>query len=172
MAKMVKLVLRVNGVDHDVGVDPSAPLVYVLRNVLGLRGTKLGCGLEQCGACAVLADGRCVPSCVRPVSEFVGQEITTIEGLGQRSGQALSPVQQAFVQEGAAQCGYCTPGMIIATTALLTEHSRPSLKQMHQALTDHICRCGSYAAISRALKRLSGEASETSESESGEKPAA
>lgn len=169
---VTKLALNINGEHNEVDVDPSTPLVYVLRNTLGLTGTKLGCALEQCGACAVLSDGKCVRSCVSPVSEFVGHEITTIEGLTDKGEGSLSPVQRAFLQEGAAQCGYCTPGMIIATTALLLEHAQPSSQQVHEALRHQICRCGSYAAISRALHVLTACASNDDQPEPREKPLA
>jgi aerobic-type carbon monoxide dehydrogenase small subunit (CoxS/CutS family) len=169
---VASLSLTVNGERREVSVDPSTPLIYVLRNKLGLTGTKLGCALEQCGACSILSDGRCVPSCVKSVSEFVGHDIVTIEGLtGKRDG-ILSPVQQAFMHEGAAQCGYCTPGMIIATTALLQQHPHPSLQQIHEALRQQICRCGSYAAILRAVEHLTGAIPDDKQPQPHEKPLA
>src|SRR3546814_5901712 len=114
---MEKITLHVNGVSHEIAAEPSTPLIFVLRNRLGLTGAKLGCGLEQCGACAVLVDGESVLSCVRAASEFEGREIVTVEGLaGEGPG---NDVQQAFIAEGAAQCGYCTPGIVVAATALL-----------------------------------------------------
>jgi len=162
------LLLTVNGERREISVDPSTPLVYVLRNALGLTGTKLGCALEQCGACSVLSDDRCVRSCVRAVSEFVGCEITTIEGLTGRADGKLSSVQEAFLQEGAAQCGYCTPGMIIATTALLKQYPQPTRHQVYEALSPQICRCGSYAAIFRSVEALTGSRFDDSQSQPGE----
>ena len=112
---MIKFTICVNGVSHEIVTDPETPLIFVLRNQLGFTGSKLGCGLETCGACAVLVKGESVLSCSRSVSEFNGKEITTIEGLV--SDGKLSPVQQAFLDERAAQCGFCTPGIIIAVTS-------------------------------------------------------
>jgi aerobic-type carbon monoxide dehydrogenase small subunit (CoxS/CutS family) len=149
--------LRVNGADHEIEADPATPLIFILRNRLGLMGAKLGCGLEQCGACAVLADSEKVLSCVRAASEFEGVEITTPEALsGHATGAA---VQRAFIEEGAAQCGYCTPGMVTAVTALLAKNPKPDDAAIREALHDHLCRCGSHAGVLRAVRRLAaGEA--------------
>jgi aerobic-type carbon monoxide dehydrogenase small subunit (CoxS/CutS family) len=144
--------LRVNGVAHQVDADPSTPLIYVLRNQLDLTGAKLGCGLEQCGACAVLVDGERVLSCVRAVSEFDKCEIVTVEGLAD-DGEC-SDVQRAFIEQGAAQCGYCTPGIVIAVTALLGRKPRPSDTEIREALDDHLCRCGSHWRVLQAVDRL------------------
>jgi aerobic-type carbon monoxide dehydrogenase small subunit (CoxS/CutS family) len=144
--------LRVNGQDHEIDADPATPLLFVLRNTLGLTGAKLGCGLEQCGACAVLADGMATLSCSKGISEFAGKDIVTIEGL------AGNAVQQAFVAENAAQCGYCTPGIVVAVTALLAAQPKPSRTQINEALHKHLCRCGSQPRILRAIKKLSEEA--------------
>ena len=144
--------LQVNGVSHQVEADPSTPLVFVLRNHLGLTGTKLGCGLEQCGSCAVLVDGEPVMSCVRAVSEFGDCEIVTVEGLA--AGEDCSDVQRAFIQENAAQCGYCTPGIVVAVTALLNRNPRPSDGQIREALHGHLCRCGSHASVLKAIEGL------------------
>jgi aerobic-type carbon monoxide dehydrogenase small subunit (CoxS/CutS family) len=148
------ITLHVNGSEHALEVDPSTPLIYVLRNQLGLTAAKLGCGLEQCGACAVLVDGVSTLSCVTPVAAFAGRDIVTCEGLG--SADALSAVQQAFVDEGAGQCGYCIPGLVIAVTALLHAHPGPDAAQIRAALTPHLCRCGSHPRVLRAVRRAVG----------------
>jgi nicotinate dehydrogenase subunit A len=143
--------LTVNGEVHRVTTDPAAPLAYVLRNELGLTAAKLACGLEQCRACAVLVDGEMVPSCVAPAGSFVGRKIVTAEGLG-RPG-ALHPVQRAFVEERAAQCGYCIPAIVLAAKALLDVDPDPSDEDIRQALAGHLCRCGSHPRILRAVRR-------------------
>jgi len=146
------LTLRVNGADHSVEVDPATPLLYVLRGALGLTGVKLGCGLEQCGSCAVLVDNVATLCCNRPVAEFPGKEIVTVEGLA--DGGKLNAVQQAFAEEGAAQCGYCTPGIVIASTALLRNNKSPSDEDIIEALHPHLCRCGSHPNVLKAIKRV------------------
>ena len=152
---MTRITLRVNGAAREIDADPAMPLIFALRNHLGLTGAKLGCGLEQCGACAVLVDGEPVLSCVRAVSEFDGCSIATIEGLT-RDG-APGPVQRAFIEEGAAQCGYCTPGMVIAATALLTRSPDPTDAEIREALHGHLCRCGSHARVLAAISRAARE---------------
>ena len=148
------LTLRVNGKDHVITSDPDTPLIYVLRNDLKLKGTKLGCGLEQCGACAVLVDGGVVLSCVSPVGRFEGREITTIEAIGESdTGQR---VQGAFLAHSAAQCGYCTAGLVVATTALLTRTPVPDHAEIAEALTPHICRCGSHPRVLKAVMQAAG----------------
>jgi len=149
---MNEVSLRVNGVSHKVDADPSTPLIFVLRNRLGLAGPKLGCGLEQCGACAVLVDGEPVLSCVRAVSEFAGCDIVTVEGLAQDATGRR--VQQAFLAENAAQCGYCTPGIVVAATALLRRKDRPAEAEIRAALHDHLCRCGSHVRVLRAIRKV------------------
>jgi len=144
------LTLHVNGADHRVNSDPDTPLVYVLRDELKLKGTKLGCGLEQCGACAVLIDGKAVLSCVSPVAVFAGKTITTVEGIS--ASEQGRRVQQAFIEATAAQCGFCTSGMVIATTALLQNNPTPDRAATMTALTPHICRCGSHPRILRAVE--------------------
>jgi len=151
-ATVPEYMLTVNGQTRRVDCGPDTPLIHVLRNNLGLKGTKLGCGLEQCGACAVLVDGEARLTCVTSASNFEDREIVTIEGLA-RNG-TVSRVQQAFIDEAAAQCGYCTPGMIIAITALLDWTPRPTRAQILDALTGHLCRCGSHARILAATQRL------------------
>ena len=144
--------LSVNGINHPVETDPATPLIFILRNQLNYTGPKLGCGLETCGACAVLVDGEVELSCTRAASEFEGKQITTIEGLSLNGN--LSAVQQAFMDEGAAQCGYCTPGIIIAVTGLISKKSKPSDSEINEALEKHLCRCGSHANVIKAVKRL------------------
>ncbi len=144
------VVLNVNARQHTLEVDPSTPLVYVLRDELKLKGTKLGCGLEQCGACAVLVDGAPLLSCVSPVSAFEGKSITTIEGI--EATETGRRVQEAFVAASAAQCGYCTAGLVVATTALLEENAAPGRDQITAALTPHLCRCGSHPRVLRAVE--------------------
>lgn len=149
---MAKISLRVNGRKHEVDCDPATPLIYILRNQLELVGAKLGCGLEQCGACAVLVDGEHTLSCVRAASEFEGAEITTVEGLA-KGGQP-STLQQAFIAEGAAQCGYCTAGLVIAATALLEKNPKPDDSEIREALHEHLCRCGSHLRVLNAVNRV------------------
>jgi nicotinate dehydrogenase subunit A len=152
---MPTLNLRVNGEARRVEAASDTPLLQVLRNQLGLTGAKLGCGLEQCGACAVLVNGESKLSCVSAASEFEGKEIVTVEGLA-KDGK-LSNVQRAFVAETAAQCGYCTPGMVIAVTGLFRRTAKPSDAEVREALSDHLCRCGSHARILAAVDRLRRE---------------
>ncbi len=152
---MARMTLQVNGAAHEVEAEPDTPLLLVLRNQLGLTGAKLGCGLEQCGACAVLVDGEAMLSCVRPAAAFEGQTIVTAEGLAAEG--ELNDVQRAFVAEGAAQCGYCTPGLVIALTALFGRTAHPDQATVRAALRGHLCRCGSHAAVLRATRRLAQE---------------
>ena len=149
---MGRVVLNINGAVSEVEADPATPLIYVLRNELGLMGAKLGCGLEQCGACAVMADGEKVLSCVRAVSEFEGRAITTVEGLA--GDGELNPVQRAFLEAGAAQCGYGTSGLSVALTAYLDAVERPDRQGAVEALKGHLCRCGAHAGVLRAVDRL------------------
>jgi nicotinate dehydrogenase subunit A len=143
--------LRVNGVEHQLLIDPQTPLLYVLRNDLGLTAAKFGCGLEQCYACAVLVDGEAVPSCATAVEAFVGKEITTLEGIG--TPERLHPLQEAFLAEEAAQCGYCIPGVIVSAKALLDRTPSPSDDEIRAALAPHLCRCGSQPRIVKAVRR-------------------
>ena len=146
--------IRINGRSTSINAwDPEEPLLYVLRGEAGLHGTKFGCGLGQCGACTVLMDGRAVRSCMTPISSVAGRNVTTIEGLGARG--IPDRVQAAFVAEQAAQCGYCTSGMIMATTALLSQTPRPTLDQVKQGLAGNLCRCGTHTRILRAVMRAS-----------------
>jgi nicotinate dehydrogenase subunit A len=131
--------------------DPAQPLLYVLRNQFALHGAKFGCGLGQCGACTVLMDGRAIRSCSTPVSRAAGRAITTVEGLD--TARRPDRVQSAFVAEQAAQCGYCTSGMIMTAVALLSQSAHPTLDQTRQALAGNICRCGTHTRILRAVLR-------------------
>jgi nicotinate dehydrogenase subunit A len=151
---MATYAFRLNGRSVSVDAwDPDEPLLYALRGVLGLHGPKLGCGLGQCGACAVLIDKQAARSCVLPVSAAAGRTITTVEGLG--TPEKPDPVQRAFIAEQAAQCGYCTSGMIIAAKALLMRTPKPTLDQARQALAGNLCRCGTHTRILRAVMRAS-----------------
>jgi nicotinate dehydrogenase subunit A len=143
--------LKVNGVSSSVPAEPDTPLLYVLRNDLELNGAKFGCGLAQCGACAVLIDGKATPSCVTPVSAVAASEITTIEGLG--SIAKPHPLQTAFIEEQAAQCGYCTNGMIMAAKELLDRNPQPTEADVRTALATNLCRCGTHNRIIRAVLR-------------------
>jgi nicotinate dehydrogenase subunit A len=147
---MAMLALPVNGSARQVEADdPNTPLLYVLRNDLGLTGTKFGCGLAQCGACTVLVDGRAVRSCMAPAKAVAGQEIVTIEGLG--LPDSPDPLQAAFIAEQAAQCGYCTADMVMTARALLASTPRPSEQQVRDALAGNLCRCGTHARVIRAV---------------------
>lgn len=146
--------LHINGKDHSVRSDPVTPLIYVLRDELKLKGSKLGCGLEQCGACAVLVDGEVALSCVTAAGHFEGKDITTIEGI--EASAIGRRVQDAFVKRTAAQCGYCTSGLVVAVTALLQKTPSPKRDDIAKALTPHLCRCGSHPRIFKAVEDASG----------------
>lgn len=147
---MSEITLTVNGQTHTVDVDPATPLLYVLRNDLGLRGPRFGCGLSQCGTCAVLIDGRAVRSCRQRVSRVEG-EITTLEGLS--ADGELHPVQQAWIAEQVPQCGYCQNGQILTAKALLDENPNPSDDEIRQGMNGALCRCMTYYRIQAAVKR-------------------
>ena len=151
---MAALTVAVNGATHEIDVAADARLLTVLRDVLGLTGTKYGCGEGQCGACTVLVGDRAVRSCITPARAVAGQRVTTIEGLAQ--GERLHPVQRAFLDAEALQCGYCTPGMIVGAVALLRATPRPERKQIVQAMSGHICRCGIYSRIVGAIEAAAG----------------
>jgi nicotinate dehydrogenase subunit A len=140
----------VNGVATEVAAAADAPLLYVLRNDLGLKGTRFGCGTAQCGACFVLLDGHPAPSCDTPLWAAAGKEVTTVEGLG---GGTLHPLQRAFLEEQAAQCGYCTSGVLVSAAALLRRNPHPSDEQVRTALDRNLCRCGSHNRMVRAVLR-------------------
>ena len=131
--------------------DPEQPLLYVLRNALGLHGPKFGCGLGQCGACTVLIDGKVARSCITPVQAATGKKVTTIEGLG--DPETPSVIQAAFIAEQAAQCGYCTNGMVMAATALLRNNPHPTIEQVKNSLAGNLCRCGTHTRILSAIMR-------------------
>ncbi len=145
----MKLALSVNGARHDVDVPPNTTLLAVLRDDLGLTGTRYGCGRGQCGACYVIADSRAVASCLLTADQAARMEITTIEGLGKDS--RLHPVQQAFIEEDAMQCGYCTSGMVISAAALLGHDPNPDETSIRDALAGNLCRCGVYGRAIRAV---------------------
>jgi len=142
----------VNGKLHTIQVDPSTPLLYVLRNQLALNGPKYGCGLQQCGACMVLLNGKAEPSCMLPVAAVTNKKIITLEGLVQPDN-TLHPVQEAFVHEQAAQCGYCMNGMVISAVALLQENPNPDEAAIRAGLQRALCRCGTQSRIIKAVKR-------------------
>jgi nicotinate dehydrogenase subunit A len=150
---MSRTSLRVNGQVHVVEVDPQCPLLYVLRDNLSLNNPRFGCGLGQCGACTVLLDNRAVRSCLVPLSQAVGKEIVTLEGLG--SAEHPHPVQKAFIEEQAFQCGYCLNGWILTTKALLEKNPNPTEDQIRGALESLVCRCGSHVRIFAAVRRAS-----------------
>jgi len=143
--------LKVNGASRSVNAEPDTPLLYVLRNDFELNGAKFGCGLSQCGACTVLVNGKAVRSCVTPISQVGEGEVTTIEGLG--TLDKLHPLQKAFIEEQAAQCGYCINGMVMAAKELLDRNPRPTEAQVREGLAGNLCRCGTHNRIVRAVMR-------------------
>jgi isoquinoline 1-oxidoreductase alpha subunit len=147
--------LNVNSEVHEVEAEPDMPLLWVLRDLLGLTGTNYSCGIGQCGSCTVLVDGEAVRSCVRTVSSAVGREIITIEGL--KVGEELHPVQQVWSEEDVSQCGYCQPGQIMTAVALLADNPEPSDEEIDEAMGGVLCRCGTYQRIRSAVKRLAEE---------------
>ena len=153
---VAQISLQVNGSRHRVECEPETPLLYVLRNDLGLFGSKFGCGLEQCGACHVIVDGESVPSCAAPVGSFVDREIRTIEGLG--TAEAPHPVQKAFVTELGPQCGFCTPGQVMSAVGLLKSNPKPTRDEAKLAMSGNLCRCGAYNHYLNAVMRAAGEA--------------
>jgi len=156
---MTTIKLKVNGKSVDVAVDdPDMPLLYLLRNDLGLHGPRFGCGLGQCGACTVLMDGEAVRSCITPASSVGDAAIMTLEGLG--SPEHPSPVQRAFIAEQAVQCGYCINGMIMQSTAFLSQTRTPSESEVKDALANNLCRCGTHLRIVRAVLRAAREMQE------------
>jgi nicotinate dehydrogenase subunit A len=148
------IALHVNGEAHEIDADPSTPLLYVLRNELALRGPKFGCGLGQCGACMVHLDGRATFSCVLPIAAVGQRKITTLEGL--LEGGKPNKLQQAFIDEQAAQCGYCISGMVMRAQALLHANPYPTDDEIRKHMRPNLCRCGTHAAIVRAIKRAAG----------------
>ena len=145
------MTLNVNGRDHEVDAEPDTPLLYVLRDDLALNAAKFGCGLGQCGACTVIVDGKAVLSCVTPLLLLEGRQVTTLEGLG--SIETPAPIQRAFIEEQAAQCGYCIAGMMMRAQALLQRNPRPTDDEIRAELESHLCRCGTHMRILRAVHR-------------------
>ncbi len=145
------ITLTVNGHDHAVEAAPDTPLLYVLREDLGLNGAKFGCGLGQCGACTVMLDGQAVFSCLTPIALLPGRQVRTVEGLG--TAAAPGPVQRAFIEEQAAQCGYCIAGMVMRAQALLEANPAPTDLQIREAMAPSLCRCGAHMRILRAVRR-------------------
>ena len=152
---MAEMTIRVNGEDQKVDATPESLLLYVLRDQLELNGPKFGCGLAQCGACTVLIDGQPVRSCQTPLAGAEGAEVTTLEGLAENGEPGV--VQQAFIEEQAAQCGYCINGMMMAAHALLADNPDPNDEQINQALEGNLCRCGTHVRIKRAIRRAASE---------------
>jgi nicotinate dehydrogenase subunit A len=151
---MARISLKVNGKSRVVDADPGTPLLYVLRDHLELHGPRFGCGLGQCGACTVLLDGKTVRSCMTPVSTVGSKSITTLEGLG--TAAHPHPIQAAFVEEQAAQCGYCMNGMVMGAKSLLEKNPHPTVSEIKQSLNSYICRCGTHLRIIRAIQRAAG----------------
>lgn len=149
----MSLTLNVNGMDHEIAADPQTPLLYVLRNDLGLNAAKYGCGLGQCGSCTVIIDGKPVTSCTIPIILLKGRRITTLESLG--SIESPGTLQQAFIDAQAAQCGYCIAGMMMRAHALLTENPDPTDAEIRAALEPNLCRCGTHMRILAAVRRAS-----------------
>jgi nicotinate dehydrogenase subunit A len=143
--------LKVNGRDHQIDAEPDTPLLYVLRDEIRLNAAKFGCGLGQCGACTVIVDGNAVLSCVTPLVLLEGKQVTTLEGLG--TIDAPAPIQRAFMEEQAAQCGYCIAGMMMRAQALLQKNPKPTDEQIRGELEPHLCRCGTHMRILRAVRR-------------------
>ena len=159
---MSTITLNVNGGTHTLDVDPTTPLLYVLSDDLELRGPKFGCGLAQCGACTVIVDGRATRSCVTPVNAIGGSKVTTLEGLG--TIEKPHPIQQAFIDEQAAQCGFCVNGVIMSATALLDRNPRATDAQIQQALSGVLCRCFGQLRMLRAIRRYAqGQATRTTQ---------
>ena len=145
------ITLTINGRQHEVDADPDTPLLYVLRDDLQLNGAKFGCGFGQCGACTVMVDGKAIFSCVTPISLLPARQIKTIEGLGTESAPGV--VQRAFIEEQAAQCGYCIAGMVMRAQALLERNPSPTEDQIREAMMPNLCRCGTHMRILRAVQR-------------------
>jgi isoquinoline 1-oxidoreductase alpha subunit len=149
---MASLTLKINGKDHTIDADPAMPLLWAIRDLIGLTGTKYGCGIAQCGACTVHLNGSPIRSCSMPVKAVVGKEITTIEGLSDNNSH---PVQLAWIKEQVPQCGYCQSGQIMAAAALLKKNPKPTDKDIDAQMQGHICRCGTYVRIRKAIKSAS-----------------
>ncbi len=153
MARTYQLQMNLNGEDVEVEVEASATLAYVLREQLGLTGTKIGCEEGECGACTVLVDGQAINSCLYPAMKAAGRRILTVEGLAQKD--KLHPLQRAFIEHGAVQCGYCTPGVLLSAVALLGQNPHPSEAEIRRAISGNLCRCTGYIKIVRAIQEVS-----------------
>ena len=149
---MASLTLKINGKEHTIDADPAMPLLWAIRDIVGLTGTKFGCGIAQCGACTVHLNGTPIRSCSMPVRAVAGKEITTIEGLSDNNSH---PVQLAWIKEQVPQCGYCQSGQIMAAAALLKKNPKPTDKDIDSSMAGHICRCGTYVRIRKAIKSAS-----------------
>jgi len=147
--------LKINGKSVEVDANPSMPMLWVLRDVLGMTGTKFGCGMAMCGACTVHLDGTAIRSCITPLAMAANREVTTIEGL-QKPDDTLHPVQQAWLDEQVPQCGYCQSGQIMSACALLKQHPKPSDADINAGMSGNICRCGMYGRIRAAIRRAAG----------------
>jgi carbon-monoxide dehydrogenase small subunit len=154
MKQIIKF--NLNGEPVDVEIEPHLTLLQLLRDGLGLTGTKEGCGMGECGACTVLLDGKTINSCIFPAMEADGKSVTTIEGLTDAQGN-LHPIQKAFIEYGAIQCGFCTPGMVLSAKALLDENPKPSEEEIRNAIAGNLCRCTGYIQIFQAIKAASGQ---------------
>jgi aerobic-type carbon monoxide dehydrogenase small subunit (CoxS/CutS family) len=153
---MSAVTLKVNGRSHELDIDPSTPLLYALSDDLALRGPKFGCGLGQCGACTVIVKGQAIRSCITTVKAVAGNEITTLEGLG--SSENLHPIQQAFIDQQAAQCGFCVSGILMTAKAFLDKNPKASEEQIQQAMSGVLCRCFTHTRMLAAIKRYAREA--------------
>ena len=164
------MILKVNGLTHQVDAEADTPLLYVLRDDIKLNAAKFGCGLGQCGACTVIVDGKAVLSCVTPLLLLEGKQVTTLEGLG--SIEAPAPIQRAFMEEQAAQCGYCIAGMMMRAQALLQKNSKPTDEEIRAELQPNLCRCGTHMRILRAVRRAARlmDTAELSPSNQGSAP--
>jgi aerobic-type carbon monoxide dehydrogenase small subunit (CoxS/CutS family) len=154
---MAKITFTVNGAPRTVDTSPDMPLLWVLRDLLGLTGTKYGCGIAQCGACTVHVEGVATRSCVTPISQAAGKKIATIEGIF-GTAKLSHPIAKAWMDEDVPQCGYCQPGMIMTAAALLAKKPRPTDAEINEAFAGHICRCGTYQRVRRAVHRAAGGA--------------
>ena len=158
------ITLTINGERHDIDVDPSTPLLWVIREQTGLTGTKFGCGIAQCGACTVHLNGSPIRSCVTPVKVAANQSVTTIEGIGSKE-TGLHAIQQAWIDEQVPQCGYCQSGQIMSAVALLSNNPAPTDEDIDHAMSGNICRCGTYPRIRKGIKRAAARLSESPASE-------
>lgn len=157
------MTLTINGVERTVDVDPATPLLWVLRDALGLVGTKYGCGMSMCGACTVHVDGEAVQSCTAPVSTLVGRKIVTIEGLAAESKRVLHPLQQVWIDDDVSQCGYCQAGQIMSASALLARNPHPTDADIDAAMSGNLCRCGTYQRIRAGIHRAAELAAKPTE---------